>query len=1153
MSEKKWFIGLVLLTLVFSSYGADGSKLWDTMGELITLNGTSHSRFDTATDQDGGIFFAWEAGTGYEIVLQRIDNTGQLWASEVVLADNFLSGNQNPDVISDNAGGAIVAWAEKIVDDVVDTWVYKAQRVNASGTELWASAVNLTSSYIDASTSQPKPILVSDGGNGAFVAMQSNGSCHVVHISGAGTLSGGIDGVDLGFDFEDAVSDRAGGVIAAGLDSLNLLVLAGRVILSGGSVTSVWTAGGVTVGNTTSSVTEVHAAADGAGGAIISWNTNTNVRIGRLNSAGSQLWNAGGLELVSSSAVGGVWTYGITSDVCSNGAEGAFAVWTDWRNEPSTGGNCDIYCQHVDADGNIVWTLYGVRINSLTAGSQRYPTICPDTTGGAIATWQDYYGLSYNIRACRINAADGSRDWSVWVIDDDVYPSNPGEDQLTPKVLFAQDGPAPQGAIIAWNDERAARANYCQKLEIDTAVAPMPPADLSAAIIPPQIHLTWSDHSTNENGFQIEYKKWYRYSIEPTSWTVLDTTGPNVTSYQWDEGVYNYYYKFRVRSFNGYGDSAYSNEATILVLFILYSIDITCPNGGEAFAVGASREITWTSSSGITTVTIDYSIDGGSHWINPPIVTGTWNDGFYMWEVPNTLSDNCILRIRDAADGSPYDLSDHPFRIVPAGPDLIVESLTCDQQDTAVQDTELSFHCTVRNVGSQSTGAFSIDFYPDLAAPPIPGQLGPKFTVVTGGLTAGASYVWDFNYEYATPGQMLEYIKVDSAHNISEVDENNNILGPQDLKVREFEFIEGAPGTSYWWFGGDDREGWTHNAGYGQSFTLPRSAHVDYAGFNFKQRFDYYENPEGVGHAVTLVLNIRAGDGTIVKTVSESVPATFAGGWVFFDVDADLWAGDTYLFTCFLQDGQVNQLMTFIQARDDDPWPDSQGYILNNWTDPYDMEDWSLWYTHLWDFNFRIAGTYTDLSKADFTRDYQVDLEDAAKLAVKWLRDDCVLPGWCEQTDMDYSSNVNLSDLVSWASWWLWEGYGRLDRAKIAAMDASLSTNNIYGSDGAEFWPGTYFIYKTNAGRYGKFIVEKWERDVSHQLTIGWITYNANGTIYTTGTGLTIRGTYSCDLDLGAETSTGSDWSWVQIDSSVRYLAPVNGAKFKLMHLAEEP
>lgn len=1158
MARKCTFPVFILLYALAPSFAADGNNLWDSGGVPITVNGTTASRFDITTDQDGGIYFAWEAGTGYQVLLQRVDSTGQTsggvpipgpaWSFEVVLSSGL--DNQNPDVISDGAGGAIVAWVEKISDTPIKTWVYKAQRVNRMGTKLWATAAVLSSSYLDGTTSQPKPILVSDGGNGAYAAMQYNSTCHVVHLDGSGALTGGVDGLDLGFQLGDAASDGAGGIIVAGLSGLQ--VVARRAAVSGSFVVSLWGAD-VTLGNTTNTATEIHAVSDGQRGAIVCWNTSENVRIQRVDSAGTVLWAAGGLELVSAAAVGGsAWSYGISSDVCSDGAEGAFAVWTDWRNEPAMGGNCDIYAQHIDRDGTIQWTLYGIRINALTAGSQRNPVICADSTGGAVAAWQDYWGLSYNIRACRVNAA-GSLVWSNWVIDDDVYPSNPGAHQKYPKILFAKDGPSPFGAVVAWNDERAARANYCQKMEINTLQLPLAPSNLTAAITSPQIHLQWKDNSANENGFEIEYKKWSRFSTEPASWTVLDSVGENVMSYQMNESLlFNYYYKFRLRAFNSQGFSDYSNTATVLNGFFLYSITVTQPNGGESWPAGAVREITWNSFGTIPFVRIDYSLDGGSHWVEPPIAASTPNDGSFLWTVPNSPSNNCLLRIQDASDGDPYDLSDQPFRITPPAPDLVIESFVCDQQETAIQDQALTFHCIVRNIGSQSAGSFYLDFYPNRSSPPGSYEYGADYSYVPG-LAPDETYTWNFTYTYPIPGPQSIYVQADADQFITEADENNNVLGPHALMVYEFERKEETY-NAQGWFGGDDRPEWTpRNVGRGQSIILPRSAWVGYAGFQFTNRFDYHDNPTGSGHAVTLVLDIRAGDGTILKTVSKDVPASFEGGWVLFPVDLDLWAGRPYIFTTYVQDGHLNNLSSSMAARTDNPWPDSQGYSLSSQTEPFDMKTWSLWNTTTWDHNFRIAGLYTDLSPSDFDRSYQVNLADFARLAQQWLRADCTMPGWCGWTDLDYSGGVDLGDLEDWAADWLWEGYGALKRTEIASMDAQLSDSPIYGSDGSQFWPGTYFAYITSSGRYGKFIVEKYEPTDNHRLTIGWTTYNADGSIYSTGSGLVIRGTYTCDLDEGVEGGTGEDWQWAMHTSTTRSLAPRNGARFKLMYRAPGP
>lgn len=167
----------------------------------------------------------------------------------------------------------------------------------------------------------------------------------------------------------------------------------------------------------------------------------------------------------------------------------------------------------------------------------------------------------------------------------------------------------------------------------------------------------------------------------------------------------------------------------------------------------------------------------------------------------------------------------------------------------------------------------------------------------------------------------------------------------------------------------------------------------------------------------------------------------------------------------------------------------------------------------------------------------------------------------CPSMDVTGDCKVNLLDFAAFAAQWLQEGvkpYSELTRTEIAAMEAEMSTASIDASDGNEFMPGTYVIYKTNEGRFGKFIVDNYEPTgptVNHKLTIRWVTYDGNGSVYTYGSGLAINGTYRCDLDLGQETTeyAVSDWFWNMLTSTTRRLESTNSAKFKLMHRAKAP
>ena len=159
----------------------------------------------------------------------------------------------------------------------------------------------------------------------------------------------------------------------------------------------------------------------------------------------------------------------------------------------------------------------------------------------------------------------------------------------------------------------------------------------------------------------------------------------------------------------------------------------------------------------------------------------------------------------------------------------------------------------------------------------------------------------------------------------------------------------------------------------------------------------------------------------------------------------------------------------------------------------------------------------------------------------------------CPSMDVTGDCKVDFEDFAVMAKQWLDEGVmpcSDLRRVHIAAAEAEMSTANIDASDGNEFMPGTYFIYKTDEGRFGKFMVENYEPSENHRLTIRWVTYDTDGMAYSYGTGLVIRGTYSCDLDEGLETDRGPDWMWDMQSSRTRNLAPYREAWFKMMRRA---
>jgi titin len=90
-----------------------------------------------------------------------------------------------------------------------------------------------------------------------------------------------------------------------------------------------------------------------------------------------------------------------------------------------------------------------------------------------------------------------------------------------------------------------------------SAPPPAPPAAplnlVATTVSSTRIDLTWTDNSSNEDGFQIER------STDGSTFTQIATVGANVTTYSNTGITCTVFYYYRVRAYNAIGNSAYSN------------------------------------------------------------------------------------------------------------------------------------------------------------------------------------------------------------------------------------------------------------------------------------------------------------------------------------------------------------------------------------------------------------------------------------------------------------------------------------------------------------------------------------------------------------------------------------------------------------------
>jgi PKD repeat protein len=95
------------------------------------------------------------------------------------------------------------------------------------------------------------------------------------------------------------------------------------------------------------------------------------------------------------------------------------------------------------------------------------------------------------------------------------------------------------------------------------STSPAAPSGLTAvAVSKNQINLSWTDNSRNETGFKIERCP----GASCTNFSQIATVGANVAKYSNSGLKRNTTYRYRVRAYNGFGNSGYSSPASVTTI-----------------------------------------------------------------------------------------------------------------------------------------------------------------------------------------------------------------------------------------------------------------------------------------------------------------------------------------------------------------------------------------------------------------------------------------------------------------------------------------------------------------------------------------------------------------------------------------------------------
>ncbi|MEK7613182.1 MAG: peptidoglycan-binding protein, partial [Patescibacteria group bacterium] len=216
-------------------YNSSGSPQWTLGGTaaIASTTGAKPSFLEIMTDGSGGAFLVWQdsRSNNFNIYAQRINGSGApQWTSGGIVIASTTNSQNLPVLTTDGSGGAIITWDDERAG--ANSGDVYAQRVNSSGVVQWAENGIAVST---ATSEQNAPKIISDDAGGAIIAWtdkrSSVNAIFAQRLNGSGSAQWLANGVpvsnaDAGafgafFTFltTQMATDGSGGAIMAWLDT----------------------------------------------------------------------------------------------------------------------------------------------------------------------------------------------------------------------------------------------------------------------------------------------------------------------------------------------------------------------------------------------------------------------------------------------------------------------------------------------------------------------------------------------------------------------------------------------------------------------------------------------------------------------------------------------------------------------------------------------------------------------------------------------------------------------------------------------------------------------------------------------------------------------------------------------------------------------
>ena len=171
-------------------------------------------------------------------------------------------------------------------------------------------------------------------------------------------------------------------------------------------------------------------------------------------------------------------------------------------------------------------------------------------------------------------------------------------------------------------------------------------------------NISWT--STNVANVKIQFT-----TDNGADWSLIIASTPSIGQYVWQNipSVNSSLCRIKISNADGTGQPyGISNNNFTITNLIVQSIKLTSPVGGESWQAGTTHNITWNGTA-INSIKIELTSDNGTDWTI--IANNLPGSGSYAWSLPNVNSTQCKVRVSDAADGVPSDVSSQVFSIKP--------------------------------------------------------------------------------------------------------------------------------------------------------------------------------------------------------------------------------------------------------------------------------------------------------------------------------------------------------------------------------------------------------------------------------------------------------------------------------------------------------